>query len=90
MRTGIINAPPAFFILMNVCDLKRGECALVLSVSAEPAIRERLRVLGVYHGARVKLLKTSLFKKTFLLATGTGRAALGKSVASEVEVCPAR
>lgn len=88
MRTGIFSAPPAFFIMMNtLCDLKRGETALVLSVAADTALRERLKVLGVYAGARVKLLKTSAFRRTFLLATDSGKAALGRSIAEEIKVC---
>ena len=90
MRTGIIIAPPAFFIMMKLCDLKRGESALVLLVEGEPALTERLRILGIHAGARVKVLKTSLFRRTFLVSTGTGKAALGKSVAAGVEVCPIR
>ena len=87
VRTGIFYAPPAFFIVMSICDLKRGEAAIVLSVAAEPALRERMKILGVYAGARVKLLKSSLLRRTFLLSTGTGRAALGRSVAAGVKVC---
>ena len=71
---------------MTVCDLKRGEAALVLSVGEEGALRERLRVLGIYAGARVELLRTSR-RKTFLLLTACGKAALGRSVAEGVRVC---
>ncbi len=90
MRTGIKIAPPAFFISMNICDMERGDVAVVLSVCAEKALRERLKVLGIYAGARIKLLKTSFFRKTFLLSSASGKVALGKSVASEVEICPVR
>ncbi len=72
---------------MTVCDLKRGERAVVLSVSAERALRERLNILGIYAGARIKLLRISFFHKTFLLSTVSGRAALGRSVAAGVKVC---
>ena len=72
---------------MTVCDLKRGERALVLSVAADAPLRERLTILGVYAGARVRLLKVSLFRRTFLLATQSGRVALGSSVAAGVRVC---
>lgn len=87
MRTGIFSAPPAFFIVMRLSDLKRGETALVLSVAADTALRERLKVLGIHAGARVKLLKTSVFRSTFLLATDSGKAALGRSVAEEIKIC---
>ena len=90
MRTGIIIVPPAFFIMMKLCELKRGEGALVLSVNGDPALSERLRILGIHAGARVKVLRTSLFRKTFLVSTGTGKAALGRSVAAGVNVCPIR
>ncbi len=73
--------------MMTICDMKKGETALVLSVAADPALRERMKILGIYAGARIKLLKTSFFRKTFLLSTGTGRAAIGKSVAGGVNTC---
>lgn len=90
MRTGIFGAPSAFFIVMNICDLKRGEAALVLSVEGDRPLRERLNVLGVYAGARIVLLKISLFGKTFLLSTASGKVALGRTVAVGVKVCRAR
>lgn len=90
MRTGIFDAPPAFFIVMSICDLNRGEAALVLSVAGEGPLKKRLNILGVYAGARIFLLRVSLFKRTFLLSTGSGKVALGRSVAAGVRVCRAR
>ena len=71
---------------MNLCDLKRGKSAVVLKVTHDEAVRERLRALGVYTGAKVRLLKVSLFKRTFLLQAGSSKVALGRDVAAGVRI----
>ena len=72
---------------MNICDLKKGERAVVFHVNLPVAMRERLRFLGIYSGAKLVLLKVSLFKKTFLVQAGSAKVALGRDVAEEVRVC---
>lgn len=71
---------------MTVCDMKKGTRALVLKVEQPDAVRERLRFLGIYKGAKIVLLKVSLFKSTYLVQAGSARAALGKDVASGIFV----
>ena len=71
---------------MTICDMKKGMCAVVLKVEGAEAIRERLRFLGIYKGAKVTLIKTSLLKGVFLVQAGSARAALGKEVAAGVFV----
>ncbi len=71
---------------MTVCDMKKGTRALVLKVEAAEAIRERLRFLGIYKGAKIVLLKISLLRSTYLVQAGSARAALGRDVAAGVYV----
>ena len=71
---------------MTVCDMKKGMHALVLKVEGTEAIRERLRFLGIYKGAKLALLKVSLMKSTYLVQAGSSRAALGRDVAAGVFV----
>ncbi len=71
---------------MNLCDLKRGKSAVVLKVTQDEAVRERLRALGIYTGAKIRLLKVSLFKRTFLLQAGSSKVALGREVAAGVRI----
>ncbi len=71
---------------MTVCDMKKGMRAIVLKVEGAEAIRERLRFLGIYKGAKLVLLKVSFMKSTYLVQAGSSRAALGKDVAAGVYV----
>ena len=71
---------------MTVCDMKKGMKAVVLKVEGAEAVRERLRFLGIYKGAKVVLLKVSLMKSTYLVQAGSSRAALGRDVAAGVFV----
>lgn len=71
---------------MTILDLKRGESAIVLGLGVVPAVKERLRALNVYPRASVTLLKTSLFRRTFLLDAGGVRLALRRAVAAEIRV----
>ncbi len=71
---------------MTICDMKKGMRALVLKVEAGEAVRERLRFLGIFKGAKVALIKTSLWKSTYLVQAGGARVALGKEVAAGVFV----
>ena len=61
---------------MTICDMKKGMRALVLKVEAGEAVRERLRFLGIFKGAKVALIKTSLWKSTYLVQAGGARVAL--------------
>ena len=71
---------------MTICDLKRGARAVVLKVEGDTPVRERLYSYGLFVGARVTLLRTSLFKKTYLLQVGGTRVALEKSIAGGIRV----
>ena len=71
---------------MNVCDMKRGEHAVVLKVELDTPERERLRALNIHVGAPIELLKVSLFKKTYLLQAKSAKVALGREVAAGIRI----
>ncbi len=71
---------------MNITGLKQGERGIVTAVSCEPALKERLRTLNVRAGGVVRVLKVSLFKKTYLLSAGGTKVALRKEVAECIAV----
>ncbi len=71
---------------MTVCDLKKGERAVVLKVELNEEMSGRLRYLNVYKGAKVTLLKVSLFKKTWLLQAKSAKIALRREVAQGIRV----
>lgn len=72
---------------MNICDMKAGERAQVLSVELETEVQQRLRYLGLSAGAELLLLKVSHFKKTYLVQAGSAKVALGQEVAEGIKVC---
>lgn len=71
---------------MNVCEMKKGECAVVMRVGLEPPVRERLRSLNVYPNAKITLLKVSPFKKTYLLQAGGTIVAMRREIACAIRV----
>lgn len=71
---------------MNICDMKKGEHAVVLKVETEGDLRDRLIALGIYNGAKLVLLKRSLFGHTYLVQAGSSRVAMEKEIASGVRV----
>lgn len=75
---------------MTVCDMRRGDRAVVLNVTQEESVKERLRALGVFSGANVRLVRVSLFKKTYLLQTSSAKVAMGRDVAEGVRVWTAK
>ena len=72
---------------MNICGMKAGERAQVVSVEFDDKVRERLRYLGILAGAEILLLKVSFFKKTYLVQAGSAKVALGREVAEGITVC---
>lgn len=71
---------------MNISDLKKGERAVVLKVEIEGDLRDRLIALGIYNGAKLVLLKRSLFGHTYLVQAGSSRIAMEKQLALGVRV----
>ena len=75
---------------MNISDLKKGMHAVVWKVEQPAPMRERLRFLGVYAGAKITVLKVSLFKRSYLVQAGSAKVALGREVAEGVRVWQAK
>ncbi|MCI9010432.1 MAG: ferrous iron transport protein A [Clostridia bacterium] len=71
---------------MNVSELKRGEHAIVIKVELPMLLKERLRSLGIYMGAKFVVLKTSFKKKVFLIQTGGCKVALDFELAEGIRV----
>lgn len=66
---------------MNITDLKKGERAKVLGFELSNDLCERLKMLNVYKGEHVRMLKVSPFKAGYLLSAGSIRLAVGKNIA---------
>ncbi len=71
---------------MTVADLRRGERAVVIRVALDEELRARLAFLRVFAGAKISMLKVSLFKKTFLIQAGTATIALERGAAEGILV----
>lgn len=78
--------PVRIFYGMDLTELKRGAHAVVLKVDLPASVRERLRALGIFTGAKICLLKISWLKKTFLVQAGESRVALGRQAAAAIRV----
>ena len=73
---------------MKLSELCVGQAAEVLSVQLPPALCERLRMLNVRPGARVRALRRAPFGGGLLLDAAGVRLALRDSLAARVEVRP--
>ncbi len=71
MRTGHKIRPVCIFYDMTLCDLRRGDCAEVLNVTAPEQIKARLSALNLRKGARFALIKVSFRKSVFLVRAGS-------------------
>ena len=64
------NRPLRIVYIMTMNDLRRGERAVVLKVELPVLLKERLRSLGVFTGAKLTVLKVSGRKKIRLIQAG--------------------
>ena len=71
---------------MNANELKKGDHAVVIKVELPMLLKERLRSLGIYTGAKFAVLKRSLRKKVFLVQTGGAKVALDSELAAGIKV----
>ena len=71
---------------MNVPELKKGEEAKVMGLELAADLRERLKMLNVYAGAGVRLVKVAPFGAGYRLYAGSIRLAVGKSIARNIFV----
>ncbi len=73
---------------MTAFNLKPGESAQVVSVSAYGSLAARLGALGIRNGSIVTAVGFSLFRGAILLVSGGARVGLRKSLAERIEVQP--
>ena len=71
---------------MTVCDLKRGERAVVLKIELPAGVRDRLFGLDLRVGSPVCVLKVSLRKKWYVLQSGSSQFALRREAAEGIRV----
>ena len=73
---------------MTLNSLKIGEYAKVKRVSTDGLTRERLKMLNVFVGAKIRLLKSSFFGRTYLIVADGVRLGIRKSTAEKILVEP--
>ena len=71
---------------MTMNDLTRGERAVVLKVDLPVLLKERLRALGVFTGAKLAVLKVSRRKKVRIIQAGSAKIALDGETAAGIRV----
>ena len=71
---------------MTLFNLKKGEKALIKSISFGGSARARLSSLGVTEGETVTILPFSLFKSAVLLSCGYIRLGVRRAIADKIEV----
>lgn len=71
---------------MNITDLVKGQKAIISNIKLSAKLCERLKMLNVYNGATVQLIKVAPFRSGYLLNAGSVRLAVGKSVALNIFV----
>lgn len=87
MRTGHKNSLVRIFYNMTVCDMKTGEEAEIVKVELPSEVQERLRYLNVSAGAHIALLKTSPFRRTYIVQARSAKLAIGREVAEGIKIC---
>ena len=80
------NRPLRIVYIMTMNDLRRGERAVMLKVELPVLLKERLRSLGVFTGAKLTVLKVSGRKKIRLIQAGSAKVALDGETASGIKV----
>ena len=71
---------------MKLSGLKIGEMARVQAVETGEDMKRRLRALGVFTGAEVKVLQVGFFARTFLIEADGARLGMGKRLAEKIFV----
>ena len=71
---------------MNLAQIKKGESAVIIRVDAERGVRERLRMLNVFPGSEVRVVRHSLFRSSLMLEVGGIRLGLRRELAEHIGV----
>lgn len=67
-------------------SLSAGEWAEVLRIDADVEVKERLKMLNVFCGSKIRLLKKCFFGQSLLIGADGVRAGLRKNLAKNVYV----
>ncbi len=70
---------------MPITIVQPGRSVRIVSVNAGTGLQSRLSAMGLVPGARVTVLQNCL-SGPFLLGLGSGRIALGRSIAQKIVV----
>ncbi len=71
---------------MKLWEAERGKCAIVQSIFADSALKNRLNGLGVEEGETVVVIKNAPFSAGILVMTATGFVVLRANLARQIEV----
>ncbi|MGS0764115.1 FeoA family protein [Syntrophomonas curvata] len=74
---------------MTIKDLLPGQQATIIGINKGEAARNRLLAMGITPGSNITLLASHPFRGPLTVAIGNTRLALGREIASAVEVMPA-
>ena len=67
-------------------QLRAGECARIENIDAPAEVRERLKMLNVFPGAEIRLIKSVFFGSTFLLEASGVRVGVRGGLAEKIFV----
>ena len=71
---------------MNLTELKKGNRAEILKISADKALKDRLTSFGVMKGEELLLKGCSLAKQTIEIEVGSTLIALRRDEAEKIEI----
>jgi len=73
---------------MTIKDLLPGQKAVIMEINRGEAARSRLLAMGITPGSHITLLASHPFRGPVTIEIGNMRLALGREIASAVEVKP--
>ena len=71
---------------MNLSELKKGNKAEIVKISADKALRDRLHAFGVMKGDELTIKGCSIAKQTMEIQVGSTLIALRREEAQKIEV----
>ncbi len=71
---------------MNLSELRKGNKAKIVKISADKALRDRLHAFGVMKGEELTIKGCSIAKQTMEIQVGSTLIALRREEAQKIEV----
>ncbi|NOR56264.1 MAG: ferrous iron transport protein A [Sulfurovum sp.] len=71
---------------MNLSELRKGNKAEIVKISADKALRDRLHAFGVMRGEEITIKGCSIAKQTMEIQVGATLIALRREEAEKIEV----